>query len=113
MPCHDRLLLSVFVSEPYTTFKLKCFYCDQDDYGKQWEALMNDEECQNNLFDNCFTNRTLPGRHETHVLTLIRRCDVKYCVCADVNGWCKNSRCNFANIRCCLDFGMESVFCRV
>ena len=108
------LVFTVFiscVSEPYLTFKTKCFYCDENDYGESWKRITENVHCQDSLFENCFKNRTIAGRHETHVLALFRYCDIEQCACTDIAGWSHSNQCGSHMIRCCLDIGRESVIC--
>ena len=90
---------------------MKCFYCDEEDYGEKWEQITNNQPCQKDLFKNCFRNRTIKERHETHVLALHRYCEIDRCTCSDVLGWCRSSLCGLDNVRCCLDIGKNSLVC--
>eukprot|EP00112_Aurelia_sp_Birch-Aquarium-sp1_P022745 Seg652.2 transcript_id=Seg652.2/GoldUCD/mRNA.D3Y31 product="hypothetical protein" protein_id=Seg652.2/GoldUCD/D3Y31 len=98
--------------EPYMTIKMKCFYCDEEDYGDKWEQITNNQACQKDLFKNCFRNRTIKERHETHVLALHRYCEIDRCSCSDLLGWCVSSLCGLDNVRCCLDIGKNSLVSR-
>ena len=92
------------------TIKMKCFYCDDNEvYGESWERITNDVKCQQGIFENCFRNRTMQSRHETHVLALYNHCKIEQCYCNDVIGWCSSTLCS--NVRCCLDTGVDSVIC--
>jgi len=96
--------------EPYMTIKMKCFYCDESEvYGESWEEVTNDIGCQQGLLNNCFANRTLKDRHETHVLALYNFCQINQCSCNDASGWCSSTSCK--NLKCCLDTGKNSVIC--
>eukprot|EP00795_Rhopilema_esculentum_P002325 gene2325-17960_t len=97
--------------EPYMTIKMKCFYCDDEDYGGTWQRITSDLKCQTGLFDTCFKNRTIANRHETHVLALHNYCTVDRCSCNDNNGWCSSINCGDINIKCCLDIGGDSMIC--
>lgn len=108
-----KLFPVYFRVEPYLTMKMKCFYCEDIDYGVRWKSIMNSKPCQDELFSTCFANRSMAGRRETHVLTFIRRCDIRRCYCSDVFGWCKVEGCpRFPDVKCCLDRGKDSVMCR-
>lgn len=97
------------------TIKMKCFYDDGNNrYGDQWERLLRDNTCHEQLFTKCFKERTVPQRRETHVLTFHGSKHVNRCVCTDVAGWyrhkCSN---NTTHVKCCLDRGGKTVQCRI
>eukprot|EP00794_Sanderia_malayensis_P005901 gene5901-6586_t len=96
--------------DPYTTFKMRCFYCDDGDYGENWKLIISSQKCQDSIFNSCFVNRTMPGRHETHVLALYRYCQVERCKCTDTSGWCYSNDCG-SQVRCCLELPKESLIC--
>lgn len=81
------------------TLKLKCFYCDSQDFGEAWETLTQDTACQDSVFSTCFRNQTLPGRQTTEVIDLIRSCEQK-CKCSDEEGWCVTPECK-RQTKCC------------
>jgi len=83
----------------YLTLKLKCFFCDSEDFGPAWETLTQDHACQDSIFSTCFMNQTLPGRQTTEVIDLIRSCK-QNCVCSDDEGWCLTAECG-RQLRCC------------
>lgn len=108
----SSVVKDILGEEPYMTIKMKCFYTDNKLYGDTWKKLFADTKCHEKLFNKCFRNRTVVGRHETHVLTFSRYENIKRCVCTDLYGWC-NSECSYnPSIRCCLDRGKLSVLCR-
>lgn len=83
----------------YITIKLKCYYCDEEDYGPVWGGLMTDQTCQNAIMSECYANLTTPDRKTTQVLRLMRSCTER-CACVDEVGWCKPKACSMA-VRCC------------
>lgn len=83
----------------YMTLKLKCFYCDSQDFGATWESLTQDSSCQDGIFSTCFLNQTLPGRQRTEVVDLIRSCK-QNCACSDDTGWCFAAEC-LHQLKCC------------
>lgn len=91
---------------------MKCFYRDNKNYGESWEKIMENTECHLQLFNKCFENRTVDGRHETHVLTFSREEDIERCVCTDSAGWCQSTCSHIPKIKCCLDKGKTPVLCR-
>eukprot|EP00111_Clytia_hemisphaerica_P019579 TCONS_00057775-protein len=97
--------------EPYITIKMKCYYHDNQTYGVAWQQLLNNTKCHQQLFDKCFTERSIVGRHETHVLTFHRIQDIRRCVCTDVSEWYVNSCLRSKDVHCCLDRGVNSVKC--
>ena len=94
------------------TIKITCYYRDNKPYGDQWYAVIANNDLHKKLFGKCFSNRTVEGRHETHVITFSRYESIERCMCMDVYGWCDVKCPNFQNIRCCLDKGRLSVLCR-
>ena len=96
-----------FFSGLYLTLKLKCYYCDVEDFGNSWTALMDDTACQDQLFKTCFLNQTTLLRKTTQVIQLIRNCDSdSHCACSDVVGWCAVPGCT-KELKCC----WEDVIC--
>ncbi|XP_068759879.1 uncharacterized protein [Montipora capricornis] len=89
----------------YLTLKLRCFYCDSEDFGATWESLIQDSACQSSAFQTCFRNQTPPGKQTTEVIDLIRSCK-QNCECSDAGGWCLTSECR-DQLRCC----WENVYC--
>ena len=81
------------------TLKLKCYYCDSENFGTAWESLINDFACQDSIYSTCFANQTLPGRQTTEVIDLIKSCR-KECACSDDDGWCLTSDCRH-QLKCC------------
>ena len=81
------------------TLKLKCYYCDSENFGAAWESLINDFACQDSIYSTCFANQTLPGRQTTEVIDLIKSCR-KECACSDDDGWCLTSDCRH-QLKCC------------
>ncbi|XP_031573686.1 uncharacterized protein LOC116307545 isoform X2 [Actinia tenebrosa] len=83
----------------YLTLKLKCYYCDEEDYGPVWANLMKDKSCQDAITSQCYVNQTTSDRKTTQVLRLMRSCTRK-CTCADDEGWCKPRACP-TSVQCC------------
>ena len=81
------------------TLKLKCYYCDPENFGVAWESLINDFACQDSIYSTCFANQTLSGRQTTEVIDLIKSCR-KECACSDDDGWCLTSDCRH-QLKCC------------
>lgn len=94
-----KSLHRVFLIGVYMTLKLKCFFCDSEDFGPAWETLTQDHACQDSIFSICFMNQTLPGRQTTEVIDLIRSCK-QNCACSDDEGWCLTAECGH-QLRCC------------
>ncbi|XP_015767950.1 PREDICTED: uncharacterized protein LOC107346667 [Acropora digitifera] len=83
----------------YLTLKLRCFYCDSEDFGASWENLIQNRVCQDSVFQTCFINQTLPGKQATQVIDLVRSCR-NNCACSDEGGWCSTLECrNY--LKCC------------
>ena len=98
---------------PYTTIKMKCYYHDNRTYGVAWQQLLNETRCHEVLFEKCFNERSVKGRHETHVLTFRQVKDIKRCVCTGSQGWHTIQCLGSQDVNCCLDRGRNSVKCSV
>lgn len=66
------------------TLKSTCFICEEHDYGKKWQALNEDQVCQDVMFEVCFRNFTKQRRSTTKVASIVRRCDLDDCECNNV-----------------------------
>ena len=90
---------SQFSTGLYLTLRLRCFYCDSEDFGASWENLIQNRVCQDSVFQTCFINQTLPGKQATQVIDLVRSCR-NNCACSDEGGWCSTLECrNY--LKCC------------
>ena len=88
---------------------MKCYYHDNQTYGIAWKLLFKKKSCHDKLFKECFKDRTMERRHETHVITFRRAKDIKRCVCTD--SWYTVQCINSLDVNCCLDRGRSSVRC--
>ncbi|EDO46923.1 predicted protein [Nematostella vectensis] len=83
----------------YLTLKLRCYYCDTEDYGPTWKDVMSDKTCQDTIMSQCYANQTTGDRKVTKVVSLIRAC-VSECTCSDEENWCSPEVCG-RNVQCC------------
>ncbi len=84
------------------TQKTTCFLCEDEDYGKKWKRFIEDESCQNAMFEHCFRNFTKYRRSSTKVASIVRRCQLDDCECNNLESrdWCMMSQCG-VKMFCC------------
>ena len=84
------------------TQKTTCFLCEDEDYGKKWKRFIEDESCQNAMFEHCFRNFTKYRRSSTKVASIVRRCQLDDCECNNLESrdWCMTSQCG-VKMFCC------------
>ena len=63
---------------------------------------MEDESCQNAMFQRCFRNFTQYRRSSTRVASIVRRCRLDDCECNKMESrdWCMTSQCG-VKLVCC------------
>ncbi|XP_046840417.1 uncharacterized protein LOC124434575 [Xenia sp. Carnegie-2017] len=107
VPTQRQKPLSLIVKEKYDTGpiltqKSSCFLCEDEDYGMKWKSLVQNESCQNEMYERCFQNVTKNRRSSTQVLSIVRRCQLQHCKCSNLQtrDWCMTSQCG-VDLYCC------------